>query len=229
MIDAEFKIPKAPKKKKGDEDPLDKPKLYFIVGGTGAGKSTLIANLLMALDKKIEWDNALFVTGNNRDDLLDAVEMPVTTSQVDLEDFITKIQQPSEEPQFNLLVLDDIQSNPHFNIMSGRSNFSAFILSHRHYGKVKGDGGTYVLMTAQTLKSSYSPVIKKNVSLWFSFYPRDADEMRSIEDISGDKKKMRKALALQKMDGKHSFLFINKCDSTDVKYFMGFKQELDVT
>jgi len=229
MINFEFKVPKEKKAKKGDENPLAKPKLYFIVGGTGAGKSTLIANLLMAFDEHYDWDNALFVTGNNRDDMLKAIEMPITTSPIELDNFITKIQQPVTEPTFNLIVLDDIQANPDFNIMSRSGNFAKFILSHRHYGKVNDEGGTFVIMTAQTLKGSYAPTIKKQVTMWFTFYPRDSDEMKSIEEVSGDKMKMKKAMAIQKLEGKHAFLFINKTDSTDVKYFLGFKQEIDVS
>ncbi len=227
MINHNFVVPK--KRSALSEDPLDKPRLMMIVGGTGAGKSTLVGNLLMALDAKFEWDEALFVTGNNRDDFLQTLEMPITTSPKDLEDFITKVKQPSKEPKFNLLVLDDIQGSPDFNVMTGRSTFAKFILSHRHFGKVNGDGGTWVVATAQTLKGSFTPTFRKNVTNWFSFYPREVDEMKSIEQISGDPMKMKKAMALQKLEGKHAFLFINKSDPTDVKYFLGFKDELDVT
>lgn len=227
MINFDFKVPKS--NSKPNPNPLAKPQLYFIVGGTGAGKSTLIGNLLMALSETHDWDNTLYVTGNNRDELLEAIEMPVTTSPKDLEDFITKVKQPVEQPTYNLLIMDDIQGSPDFNIMTGRSLFAKFMLSHRHFGKVDGEGGTWIIVTAQTLRNSYTPAFRKNVNLYFTFYPRDNDEIKAIEEVSGDREKMRKAMALQKLEGKHSFLFINKIDPTDVKYFLGFKQELDVT
>ncbi len=227
MINHNFVIPKSTGK--STDNPLENSQLYFICGGTGSGKSTLIGNLLMALDAEHDWDNTLYVTGNNRDELLESIEMPVTTSPKDLEDFITKVKQPTEEPTYNLLIMDDIQGSPDFNIMTGRSVFSKFMLSHRHFGKVDGKGGTWIIVTAQTLKNSYSTTFRKNVNLWFTFYPRDEDEIKSIELVSGDREKMRKAMALQKMSGKHSFLFINKIDPTDIKYFLGFKKEIDVT
>ena len=229
MINHEYIVPKSKSKKcKGDEDPLEKPSIMMVVGGTGAGKSTLVLNLLMALDKKFEWDNALYLTGNNRDDLLEDIDMPVGSSTGDLEDFITKVKQPSETPQFNLLVLDDLQASPDFKLMLGNSMFSQFILSHRHFGKVNGDGGTWVLSTAQTLKNSFSTTFRKNVSLWFVFNPRDLDEKKNMEQIGDDPARMKRAMALNKLEGKHSFLMINKKDVACVRYFLGFKKELDV-
>ena len=229
MINHEYIVPKSKSKKcKGDEDPLEKPSIMMVVGGTGAGKSTLVLNLLMALDKKFEWDNALYLTGNNRDDLLEDIDMPVGSSTGDLEDFITKVKQPSETPQFNLLVLDDIQGSADFKMMLGNSMFSQFILSHRHFGKVNGDGGTWVLSTAQTLKNSFSTTFRKNVSLWFVFNPRDLDEKKNMEQIGDDPARMKRAMALNKLEGKHSFLMINKRDVACVRYFLGFKKELDV-
>jgi len=229
MINHEFIIPKSKKKKsKGPEDPLELPRLMMIVGGTGQGKTTVAGNLLMALNEKYDWDEALYVTGNNKDEFLKSLEMPITTSPKDLDDFITKVNQTSDEPKYNVLVLDDIQGSPDFNIMLGRSNFAKFVLSHRHYGKVDGKGGTWVIALAQTLKNSYTPTFRKMVSNWFTFYPRDEDEISSIEKVSGDKMKMKKAMALQRLEGKHAFLFINKDDPSNIMYFMGFDRELNV-
>ena len=228
MIDHTYVIPKKSTKKQSD-DPLARPSIIFIVGGTGAGKSTLIANLLMALEKKHQWDNALFVSGNNRDDLLKSLEMDVTSSPVDLSDYMTKLKQPVTKPTYNVLVMDDCQSDPSFNIMTGRSQFAQFILSHRHYGKHNGEGGTWIILTAQTLKGSYTPVIRKNTSLWFTFIPRAIDEEKAIQDVSGDPDKMKKAMRLQRLEDKHTFLYVNKQDPTNIRYFMNLDRELDVS
>ena len=227
MINHNFVVPKSKSKIK-DPDPLDKPSIMMVVGGTGSGKSTLVANLLMALDKKYEWDHALYLTGNNRDDLLENLDMPVGTSAGDLEDFITMVKQPSEEPQYNLLVMDDLQASPDFRLMLGNSLFSQFVLSHRHFGKVNGDGGTWIIATAQTLKNSYSTTFRKNVSLWFLFQARDLDEKKVIEQVGDDPNRMKRAMALNKIEGKHSFIMVNKQDISNVRYFLGFQKELDV-
>lgn len=230
MIHSKYIIPKSTGPKVDEEDALAKPALIMLVGGTGVGKSTCLANLLMALDAQYDWNRALFVSGNMRDDILKSIEMDKTSTPMDLEDFISQLQQSDQsEPEYNLLVLDDLQGSPDFNIMLGRSTFAKFILSHRHFGKVEGLGGTWVLAAAQTLKNSFSPTFRKNVTLWFLWYPRDMEEMKEVEKISGDVVKMRKALRLLKMEDKHAFLFINKIDPTNVRYFIGFDRELDLT
>jgi hypothetical protein len=198
----------------------------MIVGGVGQGKTTLIANLLIALEKTHDWDHALFVTGNKKDDLLKAVEMDKTSDPMDLQDFIVEVSQPDTEPQFNLLILDDLQGSPDFNIFLGRSEFTKFMISHRHHGKVNGKGGTWILATAQTLKNSYSTTFRKNCQLFFVWYPRDEDELKEIESVSGNRKEMRQALRLLKLEDEHQFLFINRSNPKGVRYFIGFDREL---
>jgi len=226
MIDHNFVVPKPKKGGPTDDDPLEKPRLMMVVGGTGSGKTTCVANLLMALDKKFDWDTSLYISGNGQDEFLKTLEMDVSTSPNDLDDFITKVMQPSDEPKYNLIVLDDLQGNVDFNIFLGRSNFAKFVTSHRHLGKVQGEGGTWIVATAQTLKSSFTTTFRKNVNLYFVFPPRDEDETRIVEGVSGDRSKMKKALAMARLKSKHEFVFVNKVDVTDVKYFLGFKEEL---
>lgn len=228
-INHQFVVPATNKGAPDDDDALGKPRIIFIVGGTGSGKSTLVANILMALEDKHDFDEGLFVSGNLRDEMLKSIEMGVTNSPSDLSDFIVKVQQHSPTPKYNLLVLDDVQGNPNFGIFLGRGEFAQFALSHRHYGKVKGKGGTWIVVTAQTLRNSYAPIFRKQVSLWFVFYPRDESELKEIETISGNRVKMRRALALLKLEGKHAFLYINVTDSANVRYFMGFSRELDLS
>lgn len=228
MIKSKFIVPIPKRRSKIDEDDaLARPSLMLLVGGVGQGKTTLLANLLLALEKQDhDWDQALFVTGNMKDDLLKSIEMSKTSNPSDLEDFITKISQPDTEARYNLLCLDDLQGNPDFNIALGRSSFSKFIISHRHHGKVDNEGGTWVIATAQTYKNSYSTTFRKNVQLYFIWYPRDLDELKSIETVSGDPVKMKQALRLLKLEPNHQFLFVNKSDPTNVRYFLGFDREL---
>ena len=219
MIDHNFIIPKENKKKKDVTDPLEKPLLYFIVGGTGSGKSTLLANLLMTLEEKHDFTNALFVTSNNRDKLLEAVEMDITSSPSDLSEFMLKVRQAKGDEK-SILVLDDIQGSSKFNIMLGRSEFIEFVLSHRHFGS-----GCWILATAQTLRNSYTPVFRNNVSLWFVYSPRSEPEKKAFLEIS-DPDKMKKAMGLLRIEGRHQFLYINKQNPDDIKYFLGFQRQL---
>ena len=219
MINHQFVVPKQPKGKQSDGDPLAKPLIYFIVGGTGSGKSTLLANLLMALEDRHSFTNALFVTSNNRDKLLEAVEMEVTSSPQVLSEFMLKVRQAKGDEK-SILVLDDIQGSPKFNIMLGRSEFIEFVLSHRHFG-----GGCWILATAQTLRNSYTPVFRNNVTMWFLYYPRSESEKKAFLEIA-DPDKLKKALGLLRLEGKHQFLYINKVDPDDIKYYIGFQREL---
>ena len=226
----EIVVPKSkPIPKRLQDDPLGTPSLSLVVGGTGSGKSVVTANLLMALQKRHDFDSALFVTGNNRDPILDAIEMPITTSPSDLSDYITKLKQ-AEDGTNHILCLDDIQGSPDFNVFSNRSEFVKFMLSHRHFGEDKkkaGQNGTWVIGTAQTLKNSFSTAIRNQVKNFFLFYPnRNPTQLKHFEELAMDPTAMKRAMAIVKAAGDHSFLFLNKHDPSQDRYFLGFDKEL---
>lgn len=230
MIDHQYVVPNKPKvPEKISKDPLGSPRTIMIVGQTGSGKSTTMANLLMALQKRHKFDSALFVTSNNRDPILDAIEMPITSSPSELSNYITTLKQAKEKTN-HLLVLDDIQGSPDFNIFSNRSEFVNFMLSHRHYGEDKkkpDQNGTWVIATAQTLKNSFSTAIRNNISLWFLYYPNRAPaQVKAYEELAQDPVAMKRAMSIIKSDGKHSFLFLNKINPEEDRYFKGFDEEL---
>jgi hypothetical protein len=227
MINKTFLVPKS--RRAPDVDPYQNPKLSFIYGPCGSGKSVLLLNLLDHLEKLHDFDEALFVTGNGRDNLLDSIEMPKTTNPSDLSTWITKVSQPSDEPRYNLLILDDCIGNPDFNIFTNRSEFVKFILSHRHLGKVVKNGvergGTWIIMTSQRYASSFSPAVKDQINIFFVFQPRTQPELKAVMAIGDDPTRMKKAMALLKMEGKYNFLYINK-DFTPYRYSIGFKDEI---
>jgi hypothetical protein len=229
MIDEEYIIPKQkalPSKLK--EDPLGQPSISFVVGPTGSGKSLTVANVLSALQKRHDFDTGLFVSSNKRDPLLEAIELPITSSPKELEDYIIEVKQ-ADEATNHILVLDDIQGSKDFNMMLGRSLFTNFVLSHRHFGEDKkkpGQNGVWVIMTAQTLKSSYTPAIRDMAKNWFIYPPRRPSEIKNYEDIAQDPTSMRRAMQLVRNSQKHRFMFLNKHDPEQDKYFLGFNEEM---
>lgn len=230
MIEHEMIVPKQkPIPKRVKDDPLGTPSLSLVCGQTGSGKSVVTANLLLALQKRHDFDSALFVTGNNRDPILESLEMDITTSPSELSDFITKLKQAKEGTN-HILCLDDIQGSPDFNVFSNRSEFVKFMLSHRHYGehpKKAGVNGTWVIATAQTLKNSFSTAIRNQVKNFFLFYPnRNPSLLKHYEEIAQDPTAMKKAMAIVKAEGAHAFLFLNKHNPQEDKYFLGFDKEI---
>lgn len=228
MIDHEFVVPKRKTLPKNlIDNPLASPSLSMIIGGTGSGKSTCTANLLMALQKLYDFDSALFVTGNSKDPLLDSLEMPITTSPVVLSEWLTRTKNAPDETR-HLLVLDDIQGNPDFNVFMGRSEFTQFILSHRHFGESKEkDGyGTWVIVTAQTLANSFSTSYRAQVKNYFIYYPRVTTNMKLYEGLAKDPKEFRHAMEMVKTEGKFAFMFLNKHEVEKDRYFLGFNREL---
>ena len=230
-VNWDYVLPKQSKAKisKTDADnPLRTPSITMVVGGTGSGKSTTMANLLMALQELHDFDSGLFVTTNNRDPIIDTIELPVTTSPKDLEDYLTQLKQ-SKEATNHILVLDDLQGSPDYKIMTNRSNFVNFMLSHRHYGEDKhkaGQNGTWVIATAQTLKNSYTPQIRDQVKNFFLYFPRNPTHMKHYEELAQDPTAMRRAMAMVRAAGNHAFLFLNKHNPERDRYYLGFKDEL---
>jgi ABC-type dipeptide/oligopeptide/nickel transport system ATPase component len=229
MIDFDYIVPnKKPLPKSLEGNPLGTPSINLIVGSTGSGKSVTLLNILMALEKLHDFDSGLFVTGNNKDPLLEAITMDITTSPEALEEYITKLKQAKEGTK-HILVLDDIQGSPDFKIMSNRSTFLHFLLSHRHYGEDPdrpNQHGVWILATAQTLKNSFSPQIRDQVKNWFIYYPRNPSHVKLYEDLANDPKAMERALKYVKSQGPHSFLFLNKWNPEQDRYYLGFNQEL---
>lgn len=225
----EFKVPnKKPLPKKMQDDPLASPSLSMVVGPTGVGKSVCTFNILMALQNRHKIDSALFVTGNNKDPLLQSLEMPITTLPTDLSDYLTKVRQAKDGTN-HVLVLDDIQGSPDFNIFSNRSDFVKFMLSHRHFGedpKKPDQSGTWVIATAQTLKGSFSTAIRNQVKNFFLYPPRNPNEIKHYMEIAQDPTAMKNAMAIAKSRGKHNFVFLNKHDPEKDRYYLGFNEEL---
>jgi hypothetical protein len=231
MIDHEFIVPKRPKGKPIDHnDPLSKPSIAMIIGCCGSGKSTCVANLLIAHQKSKKFDSALFVTTNLRDPLVKSLEMESTNNPSRLSEYITELKQAKEGTN-HLLVLDDIQGSPAFNIFSNRSEFVNFLLSHRHFGEdpLNPDlNGTWIISTAQTLKNSFSTSMRDQISYFFLYYPNKSTKQSLINygDLAQNPDAMYKAMALLKNRGRHNFLFLNKSDPENDQYYIGFKEKL---
>ena len=101
-------VPKRkPLPKKLEGNPLGTPSISIIVGQTGSGKSVIVANLLMALQNLHEFDTGLFVTDNNKDPILDSIELPIANTPQQLSEYITELKQAKEGTN-HILVLDDI-------------------------------------------------------------------------------------------------------------------------
>ncbi len=227
-INHDMIFPKA--MKKHNDNPFAKPQTIFVYGSKGSGKTTLVANILMLIEKAIdiEEDDAIFVTGNSRDPLLKALNFPITDSPTDLDEFMLKVKNNKDTKKNFLIVLDDLQSHPSFKLMSSRSSvFTSFVLSSRHYN-------CYIIITAQSFNNSISNVLKGNINMFFLYNPKTKKEADAIKELFDDGEKIDKALTLlkiknsedeKKKDGKRSFLYINT-NSTPFKYFLNFHDEL---
>jgi ABC-type dipeptide/oligopeptide/nickel transport system ATPase component len=230
-INHEFIVPKSrPLPKRLEGDPLGTPSMTMIIGGTGSGKSTAMANVLMALERRHDFDSGLFVTSNGRDPILESIELPITQSPGELDEYITKTRQAKEGTN-HILILDDCQGSPDFKIMTNRSRFVEFMLSHRHFGESKknpGRNGVWVIMTCQTLRNSFTPQVRDQVKNFILYYPRSniPNTLKSYEELVNDPTAMKRAMSLVKAEGRHAFLFLNKHDPANDRYFIGFDKEI---
>ena len=228
MINHEMIFPKM--NKKTDTNPFSKSRVIFVNGTKGSGKSTLVMNLLMLIEKEqdIEEEDALYFSGNCKDPLLKALSFPVTDKASELEDFILRVRNNNDDKKRFVLVLDDCQSNPNVKVMNARSSdFTNFVLSSRHY-KVT------IIVTAQTFANSFSPVFKGNVDMFFIFQPKTKKENDNIINFFDETEKIDRALKLLKLkneqaerDKEHkTFLYINLIGAQP-QYFLGFKDKLN--
>ncbi len=189
-LNHEMIFPKS--RKTNDKDPFAKPRLVCVYGAKGSGKTTLIVpNLLMLLEKSVDIDpeDSLMVTGNGRDPLLKALSFPITESQEELNNFMLKVKNNNDPDKKFLLILDDLQSNPDFKIMAGRSDFLNFVLSSRHYN-------CYIFVTAQAWANSFSPILKGNTDMFFLYQPKSGKEQKAIEGFFDDSDRIKKAMKL---------------------------------
>lgn len=225
MINHEMQFPKA--KKSINDNPFEKPRLIYVYGAKGSGKTTLVVNLLMLLEKEdFEEGDQLMVSGNGRDPLLKALNFKITDKPEELNNFMLMVKNNTDKDKKYLLILDDIMSHPEFKIMSGRSEFLNFVLSSRHYN-------CYIIVTAQAWSNSFSPTLKGNVDLFFIYQPKNKKESDAIINFFDDSSDVKKALQLLKLtndknekEGKpRTFLYINNTQPK-TRFFLGFKDQL---
>lgn len=117
-----------------------------------------------------------------------------------------------------------------FNLMAGRSLFTNFLLSHRHWGEDSnkpGQNGTWVILTAQAIRNSYSPTIRDQCKLWFLYPPRRPTEMKALEEMAQDPTQMQRAMQRVRNSKEHRFMFLNKSDPEKDQYFLGFKEPMN--
>lgn len=219
-----MKIPKTVRESK--EDPLKKPLVICIVGSRGSGKSTLMINLLDAIDDKrnIDVNDCMIFSGNAKDPLLQNINCLVTDKRTDYDDFTMKIDMNKDPNRHFLLVLDDIQSSTKLNVMNARnSDFTNLVLGGRHQSVT-------IITTAQTIKSSFSNVFKNNVDMWFIFEARNPTENKALIEYfdNPDFNKAYQMLKVRNQDdtqNKKNFLYIN-FQSGKPRFFINFSEEL---
>jgi hypothetical protein len=76
------------------------------------------------------------------------------------------------------------------------------------------------------MKNSYTPVIRDQVKQWFLFYPRKPTDIKNYEELAQDPVSMKRAMTLVKNEGKYNFLFLNKHDIENDRYFLNFDKEM---
>lgn len=219
-----------PKNKTKNENQFKKPLLIYVYGGRGSGKSTLVMNLIYLFNQENDYDedDALFISANNKDPLLENLNFPVSDKPEMLDNFILKVKNSKDKSKKYLLILDDLMSSPDYNIMGTKSSFLNFVLNARHYG-----GGCSIIVTAQAFNNSFAPVLKSNVNMWFLYSPKNKKETLAITNFFDDSTDVKKALDLlkitneknEKEDKPRTFLYINNIQPK-TRFFLGFKDEL---
>lgn len=225
MLNIEMKYPK---QAKVNTDPLSRPIVISIVGSRGSGKSTLMVNLLDAIDDKrnIETEDCMIFSGNAKDPLLEHMNCLVSDKRSDYDDFTMKIDANKDPNRHFLLVLDDMQSSTKLNVMNARnSDFTNLVLGGRHQQAT-------IIVTAQTIRSSFSNVFKNNVDLWFIFEARNPSETKALTEYfdNPDFDKAYRTLRMRNIESEkegtpRNFLYIN-FQSGKPRFFINFKEEL---
>jgi predicted AAA+ superfamily ATPase len=205
------------------QDPLMKPSISSIIGPTGSGKSTILLNYLMALQKSVNFQHALFVTANKKDVILEHIgDMEITNDPEVINDFINKIaSMTKEEAKENpsILVMDDIQDNPLFDINRNKK-LNRFVLDHRHHN-------LWVAFALQTYKNSLSSVLRRQTSLIFMFPPRNkAEEESIIKEQNVDANKLKRAFELARAQ-EHVPVYLNT-QQQKARLYLGFNKQLEL-
>ena len=209
--------------KKKNEDPLTKPSICSIIGPTGSGKSTYLLNYLMALQDKVDFKHALFVSANKKDVILEHIaDMKITADPDDINDFVDKISMMTREEnheQPSIIVFDDVQDSPLINIKNNKK-LNSFILSHRHHN-------CWIAFALQSYKNSLNSTLRKMNSMIFMFPPRNKQEEDiMIKEQNVDGNKLKHAFEIARSE-EHVPVYINT-QSKKAKLFLGFDRELDL-
>jgi len=217
MIESKFKVFQKEKKIKS---PFDKNSISFVCGQTGTGKSTVLMNVLLHIQKEVDdFQEAYYFTGSKKDKMLQNLGEDITISS-DPEQFnnlMTNIETENESPR-RLIVLDDLIANPLFNLNNSKK-FLNFILNHRH-------NNVTIVITAQGWKE-LNKQIRSQASLIFCFPSRNekqAEDQRNELPVS--KEKLKKAMEVIQNRGDHEFLYLNIQKPT-ARFFVGFNEPIN--
>ena len=216
MIESKFKVFSKEKKIKS---PFEKNSVVYICGQTGTGKSTILMNILLHIQKNIDdIEQAYFITGSRKDKILKNLgEDTIISSDPDeFNNLMTTIETENSSPR-RLIVLDDLISNPLFNLNNSKK-FMNFVLNHRH-------NNVLLVLTSQGFMQ-LNKQIRSQASLLFCFPTRNEKQKQDIlNEISVSKEKLRKSMDLIKQESDHAFLYLNLQKPT-ARFFKGFDEEI---
>lgn len=200
-----------------------------IVGSLGAGKSTLVYNLLQELSEVIKPEKlgrVIYYSGSGSDKLLEAYDK----ERVELfdkrskESFITALKQiqndaatmPHEKKKMNILVVDDAITDADImptNIKS-KTELSNLMMSARHTP-------ISIFLTSQKY-SAIPPFARHNASHLFAFRTKSPAETKAIlQDANFVKKEVEDAF--NSLTESNEFVWMQMADRNIIK---GFNQPL---